>query len=582
MSRRLEIELTSERPDGTWTWRAAGARQPKGELSADVLHDGAKVGDVVRAEAEFAIDGIEILSVLPPKAARKEPERLVVVGTPKDEPLVTTQLAPKGRGGRRDGRRDRGDRGDRNERRDRGARGPGGDRREPRDQGDRQRGPRPDPVPERPKPKRLRPGRTHRTAVLDQLAPEQRPIAEQVLRGGVPAVREAIAKQNEQARQENRPEVPADQLVAMAEQLLPGLRAAEWRDKAEAAIADLDQLDLRDLRSVVVAADGNTRDDEARALLQQLQDGLARRVEEDQANWVADMEANLDAGRFVRALRLSSRPPKAGAPLPPELATRLITSVSEGLTPGVNQDLWAAAVDALAFSPVRNQVVPAGRPENPSPALLDAVRRVGDRLPALVELFGLDPAEVAAAAKKRGRGPRRGGKGATGKAAQDKRDQDKPTQDKPAQDKPAQDEGGAAPQRQGEESPSDDAGKDAPAADLPTDDAVTSDPSAAPNDPGAGAHGDEGSPATGAHSTDQEPERDANAPAAEASETSGANAGEPADSEPASDELRGAAPTEASKVEVEVEGPGPDAVEVPEVAEAVVIDELTDRDEPQR
>ena len=34
---RIDIELTSSRPDGTWTWRAAGARQPKGVVSASVL-----------------------------------------------------------------------------------------------------------------------------------------------------------------------------------------------------------------------------------------------------------------------------------------------------------------------------------------------------------------------------------------------------------------------------------------------------------------------------------------------------------------------------------------------------------------
>ena len=252
---------------------------------------------------------------------------------------------------------------------------------------------------------------------MDELAVEERPIAEQVLRGGVPAVREAIAKQNEQARAENRPEIPSDQLVALAERLLPKLRAAEWRDKADSALSDIDELDLRDLRSVVVAADGNTRDEESRALLVQLQEGLARRVEEEQTNWIDDMTANLDAGRFVRALRLSSRPPKAGTPLPPELATRLIAAVSEGLTPTVNQDLWAAAVDALAFAPVRNQVVPAGRPEEPSQALLDALMRVGDRLPKLVEMFGLDPAEVAKAAKRRPRGGGRpGAKGGSPKA----------------------------------------------------------------------------------------------------------------------------------------------------------------------
>ena len=415
MSRRLEIELTSERPDGTWTWRAAGAKQPKGELSASLLPEGAKVGDVVRADADFLVEGIEILSILPPKAARKEPERLAIVGTRTDEPLVTTQLAPKGRGGdRRGGRRDRGDRPDRGDRGDRAGRGERRDRPEGRGRsegrGERPRGPRPDPVPERPKPKRLRPGRQHRNAVLDALPVAHRPIAEQVLRGGVPAVREAIAKQNEQAKNENRPEVPADQLVALAEQLLPALRAAEWMDRAESALRDLDQLDLRDLRSVVVAADGAAKGDEANSLKQQLQDGLTRRVEEEQTLWISDITANLDAGRFVRALRLSSRSPKAGAPLPPELATRLIVAVSEGLTPTVNQDLWAAAVDALAYAPVRNQVVPAGRPEQPSEALLEAVKRVGDRLPGIVELFGLDPAEVAKAAKRRPRGGRAGAK----------------------------------------------------------------------------------------------------------------------------------------------------------------------------
>lgn len=410
MSRRLEIELTSERPDGTWTWRAAGAKQPKGELDSGLLPQGSRVGDVVRADAEFAVDGIDIISVLPPKGARKEPERIQVVGTRSDEPLITTQLAPKGRGQRERGqRRERGDRGDRGERRDRrGPRDHGEDGR--RDRPERPRGPRPDPVPERPKPKRLRAGKAHRSAVMDELAVEERPIAEQVLRGGVPAVREAIAKQNEQAKAENRPEIPQAQLVALAERLLPKLRAAEWRDKADAALADLEELDLRDLRSVVVAADGNTRDEESRALLVQLQEGLARRVEQEHTNWVDDMTANLDAGRFVRALRLSSRPPKAGTPLPPELATRLINAVSEGLTPTVNQDLWAAAVDALAFSPVRNSVTPAGRPEQPSQGLLDAVMRVGDRLPQMVLLFGLDPAEVAKAAKRRPRGGRIGAK----------------------------------------------------------------------------------------------------------------------------------------------------------------------------
>ena len=38
-------------------------------------------------------------------------------------------------------------------------------------------------MPQRPKPKRLRPGKTHRSAVLADLPAEQRPIAELALQG---------------------------------------------------------------------------------------------------------------------------------------------------------------------------------------------------------------------------------------------------------------------------------------------------------------------------------------------------------------------------------------------------------------
>lgn len=418
MSRRLEIELTSQRADGSWTWRAAGAKLPKGEMDGALLPGGSKVGDVLRADAEFLVDGIEITGVLAPKAERKQPELLEITGSGREVPLVTTQLVSRGRGDRggrgrdRDGDRERGPR---RERRD-GQR-PGGDR--PR--GDSPRGPRRE-VAERPKPKRLRAGRSYRNAVIDEVPVEQRPIADQVLRGGLAGVREAIAKQNEEARQQNRPEVPTEQVVAMAEALYPRLRDAEWKDRAAAALADLDELDLRDLRSVVVAGDGAAHDDEARGMLEQLRSGLTRRVAEEHANWVSDMAANLDAGRFVRALRLSSRPPKAGTPVPPELSERLVVAVAEGLTPSTNQELWAAALDALAFSPVRQQVVPAARPENPTDDLLAAVRRVADRLPKVAELFGVDPSEAAAARRQRpqrSRGARPADKGDSGVTAAD-------------------------------------------------------------------------------------------------------------------------------------------------------------------
>src|SRR3954466_13938592 len=109
MSRRIDIELTSARDDGTWTWRAAGAKQPRGVLDAKLLYDGAKTGDVVSADAEFEVDGITVINVLAPKANRSEPERLELIAPVNDEPSVRLVPADRPRGPRRerdgDGRR---------------------------------------------------------------------------------------------------------------------------------------------------------------------------------------------------------------------------------------------------------------------------------------------------------------------------------------------------------------------------------------------------------------------------------------------------------------------------------------------
>jgi len=80
---------------------------------------------------------------------------------------------------------------------------------------------------------------------IEALGGAEQVIAEQLLIGGIPAVRQAVEKQNEQARLAGGRELAADPLLAIAERLLPDLRAAEWLDKAEAAIRDLAELDLR-------------------------------------------------------------------------------------------------------------------------------------------------------------------------------------------------------------------------------------------------------------------------------------------------------------------------------------------------
>jgi hypothetical protein len=257
----------------------------------------------------------------------------------------------------------------------------------------------------------LRPGRTHRNAVLAELPEEQKPIAEQILRGGIPAVRQAVEKQNESARAEGLPEVKADALLGLAEQLLPRLRTAEWLDKAEAALKGIAELDLRDLRTVVVAADAAARDDETRALAQQLRDALTARVDGEHHAWLAELAELVRDGRTVRALRLSSHPPKAGAPLPADLAEQLARVASEGLTAEITQDRWATLVDAVAFSPVRLNVTPVGVPANPNDELKATIAKVGARVPQIAALLGVTP---QAPASRRPGGPVRGRRPAGG------------------------------------------------------------------------------------------------------------------------------------------------------------------------
>ncbi|MEM7142290.1 MAG: hypothetical protein AAF548_14805 [Actinomycetota bacterium] len=403
MARRLDIELTSTRDDGTWTWRAAGAKQPKGVLDGSLVPAGVSVGDVVKVEAEAYLEGLEVTTVFPPKEARKAPETLELLGSGRDEPLVTQVLAPKGRGrGRgRDGDRDggrgrgRGRDGGRGRGRD-GERKGRGDRRDNRgERGERRERPKP---PARPKAPRLRPGRTHRQAALKALPDIQHRLADEVMRGGVPGVRQAIDRMNEKATAEGMPKIKSEPLVTLAEKLAPALKAAEWRDRAEAALAGIDEIDVKDIRSVVVAADSGARDDEARALADQLRDGLAARVDAEHRKWLDELAESIAQGRTVRALRDSSRPPKAGAPLPPDMAERLAAAASASLTSEVTQDRWATVLDAVAFSPVKGQVVPEGLPASPNDELLSAVRKHASKVPAIAAAFGVE----APAPRKRG------------------------------------------------------------------------------------------------------------------------------------------------------------------------------------
>lgn len=410
MSRRIDIQLTSSRADGTWTWRAAGAKAPKGVVAASLLPTSVQTGDVLKVEADFDIDGISVLAVVPAKEKSQRLNVLELISNEKSFTPVTQRLAERGKGDRKPGRRGenpdlrgtkhtdakrpngkradgaRPDRTRLDSTRTASKRSPSGER--------RPRTVAPPELPKRPAAKRLRPKHTHRLVVLETLPDEQRTVAQRALEGGIKAVRDAIKVQNDVLRREGKPPVPADGLISMAQELLPKLRVAEWLDKAEAAKATVETLDLRDLRSVVVGADDPmvVRDETTRELAIELKAALKDRQEKEQTLWREDISAALGVSRVVRALKLSGEPPKAGQPFPSDLGAQLAAAATASLTPESGSDRWIAVLEAVAFSPIRGQVKPIAAPEQPSEALIATVTRLAPLIAQIAALFNISVA----------------------------------------------------------------------------------------------------------------------------------------------------------------------------------------------
>jgi hypothetical protein len=224
--------------------------------------------------------------------------------------------------------------------------------------------------------------------MLEGLPAEQRPIAQQLLRGGIPAVRTALHFERERARDEGRPEPSTEGVLALAESLVSKVKAAEWRDRAEAAVKAGDDLIMRDLRSLVNGSDV-ARDEASRNLVIALREMLEHRVEAHRDAWANEVTTNLDEGHVVRALRLSSHPPDPAARFSAELATRLRDAAGAALSSVTPPDRWLALLQAVVESPVRRTVKPQGLPHDPSPELLETARQQCGRVPALAALLGL-------------------------------------------------------------------------------------------------------------------------------------------------------------------------------------------------
>ena len=399
MSRHIDIELTSKTGDGSWTWRAAGARQPKGAVEGALVPAGEAVGAVLRAEVEIGLEGIEVLSLTAAKPARspdKVEGRIEVKGTPKRAPDVTVILAP----GSDKRRRDRDDDGDRPAKRGGNRRGPGGEGRGDERGGDRP--PRGGGGPRRPGARRPgesdgRPARgerpvaptstVHRNAMLATLRPEQIPIAEQLLRGGLQAVRQAIEAQNASNKAVGNPPVASDAFLAMADELLPVVRLADWKDRASVAQAAGKEYRLRELRAVVAASRTVILDEEGRTMAKALQESLDQRTTALREEWLARITNALNDGRVHQAVEASIRPPEPGTRLPAELAVRLAASAGEAMTADLSPEDWMRLLDVVVASPVRRTVKPVGIPDDE--VAKQAARNAAGAVPALAKLLGL-------------------------------------------------------------------------------------------------------------------------------------------------------------------------------------------------
>ncbi len=391
MSRRIEIEITSLNGDVA-TWRAAGAKLPKGSLSAALIAGGPVIGTVYRAEIEQMMEGIEVISVLPAKTASPldpRKERLEIIAKTDTGPDVVVTYAPKGRGGRRDGERREGDRRDSK----RPSSRPGSKDRPSATGENSERGPRTErPArgdrPARPTGPVVAPMTTiFRNALLATLSPEQLPVAEQLLRGGMPAVRSAVAEQNKNATAQGRPTIDAETIDRIAEELLGKTNLALWKDKAAGAIGAGRELRLRDLRAVVTSAKTVSLDDEGRQQLKELQTSLTSKVDHLRTVWNEKLEAALNSKNVAEALRLVARPPDMSTRVSAEMAAKVIAMTSETLTAELDAAQWNEIVTLAVDTSIRRNIKPVGIPANDVSKNL-AIKNAG-AIPELAKLLGM-------------------------------------------------------------------------------------------------------------------------------------------------------------------------------------------------
>ena len=458
MSSRLELELTSKKADDSWTWRKAGAKEPRGVLSGSILYDGAQVGDVVKAEVTFEIDGITVESVLAPQAKVSQRGILIEISPQRSTKQLSSVEYSKSNRSKSKGRSDKGDAFDskdgssqRKPRTDRPrnsspkdttgeeATTKTGERRrpdrtsEPRrtrppegasNEKDGARSPtrRPDSKPRKgntfgpdnrntsraditPRFAKVTPGTIHRDSLVKVLPIEHLAIAEQLIAGGLPAVRTAIATQNQQLAKEGKPPMPSDPFLNIAEEILPSIERATWQDRADAVLAVSQNVGLRDLKTVVSFGERVAKGDDLLEILNRLKALLAERTSLLESEWTNAVEEALNDNKSIKAVRIASRAPDLSSQLAPELLQRLTEAANQTLSPSTAPEHWAAMLSALETSPIRKLVTPSGLPSDPPTELTALAQEMSGRIPNLASLLGIKMPPPPRARRRIGNAP---------------------------------------------------------------------------------------------------------------------------------------------------------------------------------
>jgi hypothetical protein len=228
---------------------------------------------------------------------------------------------------------------------------------------------------------------THRNALLATLSPEQLPVAEQLLRGGMPAVRAAVAEQNKNATAQGRTTIDPETIDRIAEDLLGRTTLALWKDRASGAIGAGRELRLRDLRAVVTSAKTVSLDEEARAQLKELQAALTLRLETLRTQWNEKLEAAVTSKNVPEALRLVASPPDMSTRVSAEMATKVVALTSEALTSDQDVARWKEIVNLAVETSIRRNVKPQGIPADETCKML-AVKNAG-AIPEFAKLLGM-------------------------------------------------------------------------------------------------------------------------------------------------------------------------------------------------